>query len=75
MKTIEELRAEKLNKLLDKSGSVADLAKKLDKSYAQVWQWINRWPRSKTGKPSAISSESARYIEAKFNKPSGWMDN
>jgi len=74
VKTIDELRAEKLNKLLGKS-SVADLARKLEKNYGQVWQWLNRWPRPKTGQPSAISSESARYIEAKFNKPSGWMDN
>lgn len=74
MKTVEETRHERLLMLRDEYGTVAALAKKLEKSYTQVSQWINRSVSTRNGQPRSINSESAREIEIKTNKPRGWMD-
>lgn len=74
MKTVEETRHDRLLMLKDEYRSVAALAKQLEKSYAQVSQWINRSISTRNGQPRSMNSETARYIESKTNKPKGWMD-
>lgn len=74
MKTIEEIRRQKLRLLAEERGGSAKLASFLDISPAQLSQWINASPDSKTGKPRAVSTSSARTIEMKCGKPTGWMD-
>lgn len=74
MKTVEETRHDRLLILKYEYGSVAALAKQLEKSYAQVSQWINRSISTRNGQPRSMNSETARYIESKTNKPKGWMD-
>lgn len=55
-------------------GSVRAVADALGKSSAQISQWLNASPDSKTGKPRNISAVSARDIEEKLGKPRGWFD-
>lgn len=74
MKTTEEIRLLKLKILSKQCGTIQALADKLDRSHAQVSQWLNSH-LNKYGKPRVISNASARYIEQCFNKPVGWMDN
>lgn len=74
MLTIDETRRLRLGMLVDEFGSQAALAERLDKSPAQLNQWLRAAPNSKTGKPRALSSEIAREIEKKTGKPTGWMD-
>lgn len=73
--TIEEIRRRRLAQLIERSGGQARLAEKIGKSPAQISQWMNMSPDSKTGKPRAIQSETARQIEIIWAKPTGWMDN
>ena len=75
MKTIEEIYRERLAILIAEAGnSQAKLARALDKQPAQISQWLNASPDSKTGKPRVMSREVAREIERKLGKPTGWMD-
>jgi len=75
MKTIEEIYRERLAILIAEAGkSQAKLARALDKQPAQISQWLNASPDSKTGKPRVMSREIAREIEKKLGKPVGWMD-
>ncbi len=74
MNTIDEIRLERLKILINEYGGASKLEKIIDKSLPQISQWIKRTPDSKTGKPRAISTRTAREIEVKCNKPQGWMD-
>ena len=74
MQNIEDVRLDRLRLLVKEHGSQTALAQHLDKSPAQVSQWINRSKDSKTGKPRTMDSNTARAIEAKCKKPAGWMD-
>lgn len=74
MNTIEETRLLRLKMLRDELGSVAEIAKRTGISYAQISQWINESPDSKTGKIRNMRSESARLIENKLGKEQGWFD-
>jgi len=74
MDTIEEIRRKRLLLLLNEYGSNVALANVTNKSDAQISQWINKSPDSKTGRPRAINSDSAREIELATGKPIGWMD-
>ena len=74
MNTIEETRLLRLKMLRDELGSVSEIAKVTGITYAQVSQWVNESPDSKTGKVRNISSESARLIEKKTGKDRGWFD-
>ncbi|MCK9550282.1 MAG: hypothetical protein M0R29_05960 [Aquamicrobium sp.] len=74
METIEEIRRKRLHLLKSELGSVAALAACIERSSSQVSQWLNASSDSKTGKPRTINSDSARYIEKKVGKASGWMD-
>ena len=76
MMTIDEIRRQNLESLLGEFGSVAAFAEKIGLNGAsQVSQWRHSSPDSKTGKPRAISTATARQIEKACDKPIGWMDN
>lgn len=74
MKTVDVIRRENLHIISAESGGPGQLADDLCKSKPQISQWLNASPDSKTGKPRAISNASAREIEQKKGKPTGWMD-
>ena len=73
MKTIQETYREKLQILITEYGSQAALARQIDKAPAQISQWINAVPSS-TGKPRSLKAGTAREIERKTGKPTGWFD-
>lgn len=74
MKTIEETYRERLQILINEYGGQAKLADVINKSPAQISQWINGSPDSKTGKPRSLKSETAREIEELTGKPRAWFD-
>ena len=74
MKTVDEIRREKLALLIKEHGTSGALAELLGMSPSQLSQWKSASKHSDTGKPRRMSSDSARYIEEKCGKPSGWMD-
>lgn len=74
--TVSDIRKTKLEALISEYGGLRILAEAIGhSSSAQISQWRNSAPDSKTGKPRTISNRSARYIELKCNKPVGWMDS
>lgn len=66
MKTIEQLNIEKLNELIKRMGSKAEFSRFIDKSPAQLSQWVSGYRN--------IGTSTKRDIEDKFNLPSGWFD-
>lgn len=74
MPTIEEIRQQNLALLVAEHGSVVAVAETIDRSPAQVSQWLNQSKDSKTGKPRGMRSGSARYVEDRCGKAHGWMD-
>lgn len=74
MKLIEGIRRENLAALRDEYGTVAALAKALDREDSQISQWLNASTNYGTGKPRAMRSSSARWIEGALGKPHGWLD-
>jgi hypothetical protein len=74
MKTIDEIRHERLFLLLKEYPTVQALADKIERNASQVSQWKNRSKRA-TGTHASIDSDSARHIEQRTGKPRGWMDN
>lgn len=75
MKTIEEIRIERLQLLKNEYKTIAALASVLGKSDSQVSQWLNASPNSESGRPRSVSSDICRHIEEACGKPRGWMDN
>lgn len=68
MKPIEQIRRERLAELVKEEGGQAALARKIGKDKNQINQWLgNAGSRN-------LSASTARLIEAKCLKPSGWMD-
>lgn len=74
MKHIDEIRRENMAALAKRLGGVAHLSKALDRSEAQVSQWIRGARHSATGKKRGMRAETARWIEAITNIPEGWLD-
>jgi len=74
MQRIEEIYRERLRLLVEEVGTQRALAERIEKSPAQISQWINASPDSKTGKPRSMDRNTAREIERLFPKPDGWMD-
>lgn len=74
MKTIEEIRRDRLRLLIEEFGSIAAVARQYERDPAQISQWLNAFVDSKSGKPRNMSSVSAREFERKFGKPTLWMD-
>jgi len=68
MKTIEEIRLANLRALRAEFKSERQFAIHLNKSANQVNQWFGK------GSARAISSETAREVEAIMKKPIGWLD-
>ena len=74
MQPVETTRRQRLALLIQESGTQSALSEKIEKSPAQISQWLNASLNSKTGKPRVMSHGIAREIEEKLGKPSGWMD-
>lgn len=74
MKTIEETYRERLLMLSKEYGGQTGLSKRIDKSPAQISQWINGSADSKTGKARSMKSDTAREIEIALKLPRGWFD-
>ena len=74
MKTIEETYRERLLMLSKEYGGQTELSKRIDKSPAQISQWINGSADSKTGKARSMKSDTAREIEIALKLPRGWFD-
>ncbi|WP_454674859.1 hypothetical protein [Achromobacter pestifer] len=76
MKTVEEIRLDRLRELVAEAGSIANLnrAAKRNERDATISQILNRWS-GKSGKPKELGSDMARELEVAMNKPRGWMDN
>lgn len=76
MKTVEEVRLERLRMLVEDFGSLAALNRatgktERDSTYSQI---LNRSLASNTGRPKTMGSSMARQIERSLGKPKGWMD-
>ncbi|MNV51647.1 Peptidase S24-like protein [compost metagenome] len=74
MQKIEEIYRARLRMLVEEAGTQRALADRIQKSAAQISQWLNGSPDSKTGKPRSMDRRTAREIERRFPKPDGWMD-
>jgi phage repressor protein C with HTH and peptisase S24 domain len=74
MLPVDDIRLANLASLIDRHGGQRQLAERLDKAPAQISQWMTRAPNSKTGKPRAMRSDTAREIEERLELPRGWMD-
>jgi len=76
MRTVEEIRLERLRDLVKEAGSIANLNRKANRNErdATISQILNRWA-GKSGKPKELGSDMARELEAAMDKPRGWMDN
>lgn len=77
MKTVEEIRLQRLKMLIDEYGSAANLSRAAqreprDSTFSQI---LNGSSGSKSGKPKTMGSELARALELALAKPKGWMDN
>lgn len=75
MKPATEIRRDNLRALVRQSGGVARFSERINRSPAQVSQWLNAAPDHKTGKPRAIGDKSARHIEQSIGLPHGWLDH
>ncbi|CQR45120.1 putative phage repressor [Thiomonas sp. CB3] len=74
MATNDEIRRQNLALLIAEYGTAASLAAILERTPAQISQWLNQSKDSKTGKPRGMRPDSARYIEKRTGKNRGWMD-
>lgn len=75
MKTCSEIRLENLLTIIERAGSLQEVADKLEKSHAQISQLKTQAKHSKTGKPRLIGDDTARLVEQRFGLEVGWMDN
>lgn len=75
MKFIDDIRRERLGALAKSLGGVTSLARALERSDAQVSQWIRGAAHSTTGRKRGMKSETARWIEATTGMPEGWLDS
>lgn len=76
MQRIEEIYRERLALLIRTygEGKQSVLSRLIDKSPAQISQWVNASKDSKTGQPRAMDRTTAREIEVKLGLSNGWMD-
>ena len=79
MKTVEEIRRERLQQLVDKFGGLASLCEALGYARTQtagLGRILNANIRhDRDGKPYVMGSSMAREIEEKLQIEPGWMDN
>ena len=76
MRTVEEVRLERLRMLVKEFGTLAALNRatgkpERDSTYSQI---LNGSLGSNTGRPKTMGSAMARQIEDVLAKPQGWMD-
>lgn len=76
MKTVEEIRHERLLSLIASYGSIAELNVALGRTRTDstLSQLKNKSADSKTGVPKMMGKAQARRIEATLALPVGWMD-
>lgn len=76
MKTVEEVRRERLQMLRDEFGTWSALNAKLDLSVrdSTLSQYLNQSKGTKTDKPKVMGSPMARRLEQACGKEIGWMD-
>lgn len=74
MDIIGDIRHRNLLDLVNRAGGPGKFAELIQKDPAQISQWINRSPDSKTGNPRQVGDKSARHIEKMARLPKGWMD-
>lgn len=76
MKTVEEVRRERLALLRKEAGSLVALNEKLglNSRDATLSQILNEAKNSRTGTPKQMGSKLARQLEAACGKDVGWMD-
>lgn len=76
MKTVEEVRRERLQLLREEFGSLSALNKKLELSVrdSTLSQYLNQSTGTKTDKPKVMGSPMARRLEQACGKEVGWMD-
>lgn len=76
MKTVEEVRRERLKLLRDEFGSLSALNAKLELGSrdSTLSQYLNGSTGTKTKKPKEMGSAMARRLEAACGKDAGWMD-
>lgn len=75
MKRIGQIRRDNLELLIDEVSGVRSFCDITGKSESQLSQWSNASVDSKSGKPRVMSNDIAYFLEEKFDKPIGWMDN
>lgn len=76
MDAIDEIYRQRLRMLVTTHGNgrQSNFAALLDRSPAQVAQWLHGSRDSKSGAPRAMSRKTARFIEQRLGLPEGWMD-
>lgn len=76
MKTVEEVRRERLAMLVEEFGSLANLNERLGyvRRDSTLSQYLNSSKGSRTDKPKVMGSPVARRLEAACKKNAGWMD-
>lgn len=76
MDAIDEIYRQRLRMLVTTygNGRQSNFAALLDRSPAQVAQWLHGSKDSKSGAPRAMSRKTARFIEQRLGLPEGWMD-
>lgn len=74
MKKIEDTYRARLALLVKECGTQKALSERIGKAPAQISQWINGSPDSKSGKPRTMDRQTAREIERLMGKQEGWMD-
>jgi hypothetical protein len=72
MRTIDDVRHDRLLELIQEAGSIQALADKLGKSHSQISQLKTRARRGEGRK--SVGTTLAREIERTLGKPEGWMD-
>jgi hypothetical protein len=74
MRTIDDIRHDRLLELIHEAGSIQALADRLGKSHSQISQLKTRARRNEAGDRKTVGTALAREIEEKLGKPAGWMD-
>jgi hypothetical protein len=74
MRTIADIRHDRLLELIGEAGGVQQLADKLGKPYSQISQVKNRATYNAQGARRAVGTKLAREMERAMGKPEGWMD-
>ena len=76
MQTVFETRRIRLNMLVKRHGTVANVNRALgwEENNARLYQIHNKSIRADRGTPYELGDPTARQIEAKLGLPTGWMD-